>query len=296
VYTANPRAGWLKRDFVNGGRANAKFVKALPKDNPYLPRDYEDQLRKAFGHNPTLLRAYLDGDWDVFVGAFFETFSRKHCVYQEGSIEIHKTWPRFLSVDWGFSAPMAVYWHAVGPDGHVYTYREWYKTGYLDIDAAKEVAGITEKNLEKIVYGIGDPQSFPVQIPHYKFGKTVSVKRSEVWAEHGVPLIMGDSDRVNGWSRMLQYLQVRDYIGGQSSFWHISSTCTNLIDEIIGAVRDKNRVEDVSADSTDHALESCRLFLMSQKPKFLEKKKDLSMLDAAERQANREFEMYGENF
>lgn len=296
LFTANPRAGYLKKVFISDPQPACYFIQALPKDNPFLAKDYEKDLVKRYGHNPALLKAYKDGDWDTFAGSFFEIFSRKYCVYQEGEIEILPSWPRFRSVDWGFSSPMAVYWHAVGPDGHVYTYREWYKTGMLDIDASKEVNAITEKASEKIVFSVGDPQSFPVKIPHFKYGKTSSIKRSDVWSENGVPLIMGDSDRVNGWSRMLQYMKPRPYANGISSYWHISSECVNLIDEIVSAVRDKNNVEDVSANSVDHGLESCRLFLMSQKPKFLEHKKQISMYEAAERQMKREIELYGEDF
>lgn len=266
LYTANPRAGWLKQDFVKGNRVGSKFVKALPRDNPHLPSGYEEQLKKAFGHNQPLLEAYLEGNWDAFVGAFFETFSQKHVVYDPASVTIQPTWPRFRSADWGLSAPMAVYWHAVAPDNHVYTYREWYKTGVLDVDASKEIAAITESNNEKIEYTVGDPQSFPVTIAHYKFGKTMSVKRSDIWAENGVPMIMGDSSRVAGWAQMLQYLQVRDYASGPSSHWHISRDCPNLIEEIISAQRSKTNVEDVSDKSSDHGLESCRLFLQTQKP------------------------------
>ena len=34
-------------------------------------------------------------------------------------------WPRWISVDWGFEHPSAVYWHAARPDGAVVTYREF---------------------------------------------------------------------------------------------------------------------------------------------------------------------------
>lgn len=288
LYTANPRAGWLKSEFVSGSRPSGSYVKALPSDNPHLPANYEDQLRKAFSHNPALLKAYLEGDWDIFVGAFFETFSQRDVVYDPSTVQILPHWPRFRSVDWGYNAPMACYWHAVGPDNHVYTYREYYQTGKLDVDAAKEIAKITKDAGETILYTIGDPQSFPVEIPHFKFGKTVPVKRSEVWAEHGVPLIMGDSSRVAGWSRMLEYMQVRPYMGGMSSSWHISQDCTNLVQEIISAQRDKHNIEDISASSVDHGLESCRLGLMSRPPLFPEAKPVMTMLEAAEAQMKRE--------
>ena len=172
---------------------------------------------------------------------------------------------------------MACYWHAVGPDNHIYTYREYYKTHQLDVDAAKEIKRMSVD--EPIQYTVADPQSFPVEIPHHKFGRMQSVKRSEVWAECGVDVTMGDSERVAGWARMREYLQPRPYMGGISPYWHISADCTNLIEELLSATHDKRKVEDVSASCSDHALESVRLALMSRPPLFKEPEKQKGWLE-----------------
>lgn len=297
LYTANPRQGWLKKRYFGNERPSSRFVRALPSDNRHLPKDYSETLKNAFGHNPSLLAAYLYGDWDVFEGMYFDTFDRRHHVYNPNEVIIQPTWPRFRSIDWGFASPMACLWHAVAPDRHVYTYREWYKTRYLDVDAAKEIHQITNDSRETIEYTVVDPQSFPVEIPHYKFGRLMSMKRSEVWADEGIPVVMGDSTRIVGWSLMRDYLRVRDYMGKESSWWHISSDCVNLIDELLTAVHDKNKIEDVSAGSSDHSLESTRLFLMSRPP-LIDKEdfKDVSMLDAAEKQYERNKELQGRMF
>ena len=63
LYTANPRACWLRDDFVLNKSPESVFVPALPSDNPYLPADYEKTLTDAFGYRPELLAAYLHGDW-----------------------------------------------------------------------------------------------------------------------------------------------------------------------------------------------------------------------------------------
>jgi phage terminase large subunit len=296
LYTANPRKCWLKQQFLKPPLRNGShFVRALPSDNPHLPPSYEQTLKDAFGYNQALLGAYLYGDWDVFEGMYFDTFERRYHVFDPSSVVIQPTWPRFRSIDWGFASPMACLWHAVGPDRHVYTYREWYKTRYLDHDAAKEIAQITKDAGESIDYTVADPQSFPVEIPHWKFGRLMSVKRSEVWAEEDVPVVMGDSARLPGWSLMRDYLRVRDYQGKPSSWWHISADCVNLIDEITTAVHDSRRIEDVAAESTDHALESCRLFLMSRPPLIdATIHRGESMIEAAERQFERNKELEGQ--
>lgn len=69
LYTANPRQCWLKDDFILSCPDNARFVPALPTDNPHLPGDYLQTLNDAFGHRPELLRAYKEGDWSGMEGA-----------------------------------------------------------------------------------------------------------------------------------------------------------------------------------------------------------------------------------
>lgn len=66
LYTANPSEGWLKEDFILGNKSGTIFIPALPDDNPYLPKDYKETLRQAFGYDPAMLKAYLEGDWDAF--------------------------------------------------------------------------------------------------------------------------------------------------------------------------------------------------------------------------------------
>ena len=69
LFTANPRQCWLKDEFILNPGEHRKFVRALPGDNPLLPKGYIDTLTEAFKHRPELLKAYLFGDWDSFEGA-----------------------------------------------------------------------------------------------------------------------------------------------------------------------------------------------------------------------------------
>lgn len=67
LITANPKKGWMKKDFIDLWKENRlppsrKFVQSLATDNPYLPQDYlktlseeKDQIRRQ--------RLWL-GDWD----------------------------------------------------------------------------------------------------------------------------------------------------------------------------------------------------------------------------------------
>ncbi len=258
-------ASWGKKFFDKETRRSRIFIPAKVRDNPTLCKKDPGYLQFLDGLPTELRKAWRDGDWDVFVGMFFSEFERDVTVYNPANIQILESWPKFRSVDWGYSSPMAVYWHAVGPDRQIYTYREWYEKEVHDSEAARKVLELTA-DWEKIDYTVGDPQSFPVKVETWKFGKLVSQTRAQIWGEQGVPMIMGDSSRVLGWSRMREYLKVRNIGGTPTSWWHISNQCPNLLREISEAIYDDRNIEDISGDISDHALESCRLGLMSRPP------------------------------
>lgn len=66
--SANPAQCWLKDYFMINPREGFSYIKALPTDNPELPKDYVKNLSEAFAHRPQLLAAYLHGSWDDMTG------------------------------------------------------------------------------------------------------------------------------------------------------------------------------------------------------------------------------------
>jgi hypothetical protein len=68
MMSANPAQCWLKDDFINNPKDGFCYIKALPTDNPYLPKTYVTNLAEAFKHRPQLLAAYLHGSWDDLAG------------------------------------------------------------------------------------------------------------------------------------------------------------------------------------------------------------------------------------
>jgi len=67
LITANPKKGWMKRDFIDLWKIDLlpkgrKFIQALVTDNPYLPEDYVETLRNE---KDTVRRQRLfEGNWD----------------------------------------------------------------------------------------------------------------------------------------------------------------------------------------------------------------------------------------
>jgi hypothetical protein len=56
------------------------------------------------------VRAWLEGDWNVIEGAFFDKWSGRNIV---APFEVPSFWTGFRSFDWGYAAPFSVGWWAV---------------------------------------------------------------------------------------------------------------------------------------------------------------------------------------
>jgi hypothetical protein len=92
------------------------FVPARVADNPIYAGD--ENYRKTLNALPShLRRAFLDGDWDVFAGQYFDRFDVSRHVLRAEKIDWKPWWPRWISIDWGFEHPAAAYWHTSAPSG-----------------------------------------------------------------------------------------------------------------------------------------------------------------------------------
>jgi len=89
------------------------FIPSKVTDNPYTnTAQYIGNL--YLSGNAELVKAWLMGDWNVMLGAFFpEWDTRKHVIK---TFQIPKQWTRFMSIDWGTATPFSIGWWAVVPD------------------------------------------------------------------------------------------------------------------------------------------------------------------------------------
>jgi len=115
------KALWVDRQPAPGmerpeeyNAAEYDFIPARFSDNPIFVANssYKATLKALPTH---LKRAFLDGDWDVIAGQYFDRFDVRRHVMRAEEIEWKPWWPRWISVDWGFEHPAATYWHAQAP-------------------------------------------------------------------------------------------------------------------------------------------------------------------------------------
>ncbi len=232
------------------------FIPAKLEDNRVL-EDRDPGYRTTLENMPEeMRRALLEGDWYVFEGQYFRTFSKDKHVIKPFDIPSH--WRRFGSIDWGFAAPCAAYLHAIDPTmGRIYTYKELYITETRAADVAKmvkEMAGNDELEYLKCSpdmwheRGLGSKAS-PGEVIAEEFTKV------------GLNVEMADNRRILGWNRMREYLSDAP---DETPWWQIFDGCVNLIRTLPNLIHDNIKPEDVHRDCEDHAGESCRYALMSR--------------------------------
>jgi hypothetical protein len=231
-----------------------EFIPARIADGPYATdADYIAQLNALPG---VMRQMFLEGDWDVMAGQYFDVFGAGNVV-DHSSIEMAAWWPRWISVDWGFQHPSAVYWHTMSPDGRVVTYREMVQAGLTPRALAQQIldrSTASDGGAETIAEIFVSPDAFA----HKTDPLTIAQQMDEVFMRrHGFPLCAAaDDDRVGGW--MLLYQQLAD------ANWLISDSCAALIDCLPSLVRDSVRVEDVKKMDGDDPADSARYGLKSR--------------------------------
>ena len=254
------------------------FIPAKIKDNPaLLDHDpaYINRLRAS--GSPALVRAWLEGDWNVIEGAFFPEFDPARHVIPPLRMPLY--WTRFRSMDWGSATPFSLGWWVVVQDDTIHDkkrlpknsivrYREWYgasgpnKGLRLPADAvAKEVVRRETDGKgfrEPIAYGIMDPAAFQVVS-----GPSIG----ETFARQGVFFRRADNARVSTPKRMGGWDQIRWRLRGDDAgdpMMFFVDHCKDAIRTLPMMQHDDNRPEDLDTEAEDHAVDDIRYACMSR--------------------------------
>jgi len=137
--------------------ADYDFIPARVSDNPIYAGD-ENYLKTLRALPTHLKRAFLDGDWEVFAGQYFDRFDFARHVLRPEEIDWKRWWPRWISIDWGFEHPAAAYWHAAIPPDSVHRHSDGHwdrsapaRTGEGSVSGA--AAEMRERNSSSILDG-----------------------------------------------------------------------------------------------------------------------------------------------
>lgn len=268
------------------------FIPSKVTDNKYLGDDYVANIMMS--GSKQLVKAWLEGDWDIIDGAFFDGWeSGKHVVTP---FEIPKDWLRFRSMDWGYATPFSIGWWAVCdedrlvegasgrqvviPRGALVRYREWYGMPQaqpnvgLRLTAEQVADGIREReSADKISYGVIDPSAF-----QHQNGPSVAermMNRGVMFRKADNTRVSPDKGKLGGWDAMRSRLRG----DGENPMLFVFSTCRDFIRTVPILQHDRDRPEDLDTEQEDHAADECRYACLSRpyipKPIIPPKPKDL---------------------
>ena len=281
-----PGHQWVKRRYIDPDPSGWRvfqdsltglervFIPSLVGDNKYLGEGYVNQL-KAVG-SETLVRAWLEGDWSVIEGAFFDCWSKRNVI---DPIELPSDWKRFRSGDWGFAKPFSIGWWAIVSDdtpvrpglvlprGCLVRYREWYgckpdqpNVG-LRLTAEEVGAGIKKRQQsaqEDIPNGVLDPAAFAED-----GGPSIAERMGNAgaWFSKADNKRVAATGALGGWDMMRHRIKGED---PSRPMVVCFSTCKDSIRTIPSLQHDPDRAEDLDTEAEDHAADEWRYACMSR--------------------------------
>lgn len=286
---------WVKRLFVdrryneNEDADDYVFYKALVTDNEPLMKSNPEYIKQLESLSPKLRRAWLDGDWDIFEGQFFEDFRIDPDIYtaREYGIKLSaeelreqhrwchvipsfdvskgecRNWNIMRSYDFGYGKPFSCAWWAMDYDGVLYRILELYGCTGEPNEGLKwtpdqqfaEIARIEREHpwlKGRKIDGVADPAIWDASR-----GESIA----DTAMKYGVYFTPGDNKRIPGWMQCHYRLQFDE--NGYSRMY-VFDNCKDFIRTIPLLIYDDHKVEDLDTDLEDHIADDWRYMCMSR--------------------------------
>ena len=283
-YTCNPGGeghAYIKRIFIdriyqdNEDPEQYDFVQAKVTDNKVLMEHDPNYVSFLKNLPPKKRKAWLDGDWEIYEGQYFDEFTNDPDHYDDrrwthviNPFPPRKHWTIMRSFDWGSYRPFSCGWWAIDEDDVFYRIYEFYGVQHSGGDAIpdtglkwhadKVFAKIAEIEREhpwlagKHISGVADKAIFQED-----GGPSIA----ETAQKHGIYFTPSDSRRIPGWDQVHYRLQF-DADGFPRMYFF--KNCKDTIRTLPLLMHDKNNVEDVDSKMEDHAADEIRYLCQSR--------------------------------
>ena len=291
-YTCNPGGqghSYVKRIFLDRryetgeDPADYTFIQSLVTDNKILLASQPDYIKQLEALPEKLRRAWLDGDWDVFEGQFFEDFRLSpdpaKCAAAGLSPEDAKAqgrwthviptrppapgWKLYRSFDWGYARPFSCAWWAVDFDGRLYRILELYGCTGTPNEGVKWTPDEVFHRIRELedshpwlrgrqIDGVADPA-----IWDGSGGESIA----ETAEKYRIFFLPGDHKRIPGW--MQCHYRLRFDAEGLPMLY-VYDNCAAFLRTIPQLAYDALRPEDLDTTGEDHAADEWRYMCMAR--------------------------------
>lgn len=246
------------------------FIRSLVTDNKALMESDPDYVLQLEALPPKLKKAWLQGDWDIFEGQFFEEFKNDPAHYADGKFthvispfDIPDAWNIVRSFDFGFARPFSCDWWAVDYDGRAYLILQLYGGAATPNEGVKwhpdrifsEISRLEREHKwlrGKRITGVADPS-----IWDRSRGDAII----DFADRHGVYFDKGDNQRVAGWMQCHYRLSFDE--NGYPMVYFFEN-CTAAIRTLPLLQFSQVNPEDLDTAQEDHFADSFRYFCMSR--------------------------------
>ena len=294
--TCNPGSeghAWVKRLFIdrafkdNERPEEYEFIQSRVTDNFALMDADPDYVRQLESLPPKLRAAWLDGDWNIFSGQFFEEFretpdltkcheagiteeeaketGRWTHVIKPFDLNAHdkRGWQIYRSYDFGYAKPFSCAWWAVDYDGTIYRIMELYGCTSTPNEGVKwtpdkqfeEIAKVEREHpwlKGKQIHGVADPAIWDASR-----GDSIA----DTAIKYGVYFTPGDHERIAGWMQCHYRLQ---FDSNGYARMYVFENCKGFIRTIPLMMYDEHKVEDLDTSQEDHIADEWRYMCMSR--------------------------------
>jgi len=284
-----PGHAWVKRRFIDGKEPDhiysypvkvpsynddGTFLKYIEVDftRCFIPSKIQDNL-KLMKNDPayfarlsmlpeSLKRAFLHGDWNVFIGqAFSEISADRHYIE---NMHIPASWTRFGTLDWGYAKPYSIGYWAVSPYGRLIRIAEDYGCvdGMENEGVQLDATSVGKKNMPIInAMGVSRVYADPACWQKHGHGKG-GLSIAKLLISTGMPLIPANNDRMASQAVIHNMLQ-QNLDDGYPMLRIIKDTCKDWVRTVPNLVGSKTNIEDVDTDGEDHIYDDTRFAVMA---------------------------------
>ena len=294
--TCNPGSeghAWVKRLFIdrafkdNERPEEYEFIQSRVTDNFALMDADPDYVRQLEALPPKLRAAWLDGDWNIFSGQFFEEFretpdiqkcheagiteeeAKEHGrwthVIKPFDLNAHdkRGWTIYRSYDFGYAKPFSCAWWAIDYDGTLYRIMELYGCTSTPNEGVKWTPDKQFEEIAKVerehpwlkgrqIHGVADPAIWDASR-----GDSIA----DTAIKYGVYFTPGDHERIAGWMQCHYRLQ---FDKNGYARMYVFENCKGFIRTIPLMMYDEHKVEDLDTSMEDHIADEWRYMCMAR--------------------------------
>jgi hypothetical protein len=206
--------------------------------------------------DPEIARALRYGDWTVFAGQAFPSWTQDRISI--APFEIPEHWAKWRALDYGFVHPWVAAWFTVDPQTRrVFIYRAVMKSGLTDTEQARLMNEMTPPD-ERITVTYASPDMWARKTAGNKIFTSI-----DEYKEEGILLVRADNDRLNGKRKIDRLLM--DNMDGKPGI-QVFAPYYDVFKCMTTIVRDDRNPEDVKKVDGDDPFDMLRYGLTKHNP------------------------------